>query len=273
MIEYFRKRKIKKLVKEAGDYLSHHYRESSEDFREYHTIKEIIAHNPNVEFSFNFDDEKPIRSGNIQFDIDIYSIDENPDTESEEERDKETGNKDDRDIKTDSSEIKEPESEDFEFTDPEHYFGGIQSKQDYFDADKFLHLMSNYKKTKDIRIFLQGLEENKNRTFVQCVSDWINKKYLNYPAVYKAAQIDRRLFSKIMSDNDYKPAKDTAIAICFGLKLKYAEAVDLLQRAGYSLSHSDKRDIIIEYFLEKKKYKLDDLNAVLYELGQKTIGR
>lgn len=91
--------------------------------------------------------------------------------------------------------------------------------------------------------------------------------------VYKAAQLDRRLFSKIMSDKDYKPAKDTAIAIAIALQLSLEEATDLLSRAGYTFSHSNKKDIIIEYFFRERIYKLDDINEVLFNLGQKIIGR
>ena len=85
--------------------------------------------------------------------------------------------------------------------------------------------------------------------------------------------IDRRLFSKIMSDRQYKPSKDTSIAIALALRLKLSEATDMLSRAGYTFSHINKKDIIVEYFFRERIYKLDDINEVLYNLGQKTIGR
>ena len=91
--------------------------------------------------------------------------------------------------------------------------------------------------------------------------------------VYKTAQIDRRLFSKIMSNREYKPAKDTVIALALALKLSLEETNDLLSRAGYILSHSNKKDVIIEYFLRERIYKLNDINEVLFNLDQKIIGR
>ena len=86
--------------------------------------------------------------------------------------------------------------------------------------------------------------------------------------VYKAAQVDRRLFSKIVSDREYKPAKDTCVAFAFALKLTLPEAEDLLSRAGYTLSHSSKRDVVIEYFFKEHIYNLNDVNGVLYQLQQ-----
>ena len=91
--------------------------------------------------------------------------------------------------------------------------------------------------------------------------------------VYKAANIDRRLFSKIASDRTYKPSKDTCIALALALRLSIDDANDILSRAGYTLSHSSKRDVVIEYFFRERVYDLNDMNEVLYRLGQKPLGR
>ena len=111
------------------------------------------------------------------------------------------------------------------------------------------------------------------QSFVEKVIDIIHRQGVRDSAVYKAAQIDRRLFSKIMSDKNYKPAKDTAIAIALALRLSLAEATDLLERAGYTLSHSNKRDVVIEYFFRERIYNLSKINTVLEMLRFKLIGR
>ena len=85
--------------------------------------------------------------------------------------------------------------------------------------------------------------------------------------------MDRRLFSKVMSDHEYKPSKDTALAISLALHLTIDETRDLLERAGYSLSNSSKRDIVIEYFFREGIYSILDLNLVLHKLDLKIIGR
>ena len=117
------------------------------------------------------------------------------------------------------------------------------------------------------------LDTTLNLTFVDMLTRYINMKGWRDSKVYKAAQIDRRLFSKIMSDREYKPAKDTALALAIALELTLQQTSDLLDRAGYTLSHSNKRDVIIEYFIREGVHNLADINEVLYKLDQKIIGR
>ena len=117
------------------------------------------------------------------------------------------------------------------------------------------------------------LDSTLNLTFVDMLTRYINMKGWRDSKVYKAAQIDRRLFSKIMSDREYKPAKDTALAFAIALELTLQQTNDLLDRAGYTLSHSNKRDVIIEYFIREGVHNLTDINEVLYKLDQKIIGR
>ena len=117
------------------------------------------------------------------------------------------------------------------------------------------------------------LDSTLNLTFVDMLTRYINMKGWRDSKVYKAAQIDRRLFSKIMSDREYKPAKDTALALAIALELTLQQTNDLLDRAGYTLSHSNKRDVIIEYFIREGVHNLTDINEVLYKLDQKIIGR
>ena len=117
------------------------------------------------------------------------------------------------------------------------------------------------------------LDTTLNLTFVDMLTRYINMKGWRDSKVYKAAQIDRRLFSKIMSDREYKPAKDTALALAIALELSLQQTNDLLDRAGYTLSHSNKRDVIIEYFIREGVHNLADINEVLYKLDQKIIGR
>lgn len=117
------------------------------------------------------------------------------------------------------------------------------------------------------------LDSNLDLTFVDMLTRYINANGWRDSKVYKAAGLDRRLFSKIMSDREYKPAKDTALALAIALELTLQQTNDLLSRAGYTLSHSNKRDVIIEYFIREGVHDLADINEVLYKLDQKIIGR
>ena len=113
----------------------------------------------------------------------------------------------------------------------------------------------------------------RQKTFVEKLMELIDEKGLTDPKVYKKAQIDRRLFSKMMSDVKYQPAKDTCLAIALAMQLTPDETADLLSRAGYALSRSLRRDVMIEYFIREGISDLHTVNEVLTRLGEKKLGR
>lgn len=144
---------------------------------------------------------------------------------------------------------------------------------DRYDSDTVARAMRSLTADGSPALTLRTIEESTDLSFVDTMLAHISRKQLRDADVYKAAQVDRRLFSKLVSDRAYKPAKDTCVALCLALKLTLSEANDLLSRAGYTFSHSSKRDIILEYFFREQIYDVNDVNAVLFRLGQKPLGR
>ncbi len=147
----------------------------------------------------------------------------------------------------------------------------IPAQGDKFRKDAVEQLFARY--SLNNTSLNQQLDSALNLTFVDMLTRYINMRGWRDSKVYKAAQIDRRLFSKIMSDREYKPAKDTVLALAIALELTLQQTNDLLDRAGYTLSHSNKRDVIIEYFIREGVHNLADINGVLHKFDQKIIGR
>lgn len=100
----------------------------------------------------------------------------------------------------------------------------------------------------------------------------IDERALRDADVYKAAHLDRRLFSKIRSNPDYQPSKPTAVALCFALGLDRAESEALLRSCGYTFSPSSKWDMIVAYYLDMRVYDLDKVNDALYSFDQSILG-
>lgn len=115
---------------------------------------------------------------------------------------------------------------------------------------------------------LKSLDAGFSETLLQLI-DRTGKKDSE---IYKKANVDRKLFSKIRNNMEYKPSKTTALAFAFALELDVDETKDFIGRAGFVLSHSSKFDVIVEYFLANRNYNVFELNEVLFAFDQPLIG-
>jgi O-acetyl-ADP-ribose deacetylase len=145
-----------------------------------------------------------------------------------------------------------------------------------YDKNENLNLVeTTYSKERVIFSKTRTLDElifELDETFTESLFRLIDERELSDVVVYKKANIDRKLFSKIKSNINYQPSKMTTIAFSIALELNLDQAKDFLNKAGYSLSPSSKFDKIIQYFIEDKNYDLYEINQVLFAFDQKTIG-
>lgn len=138
----------------------------------------------------------------------------------------------------------------------------IQEKNNVFYAEFICA-----KKCSNIKDFIDENEQSNN--FQTMLFKLIDNKNLKDSDVYNKVHLDRRLFSKIRSDKNYHPSKETVILLAIALELTEKELDELLDSASYSLPKNNKYDLIIRFCFINKIFKLADINELLYEYNCK----
>ena len=119
----------------------------------------------------------------------------------------------------------------------------------------------------------ESLEEflkRRRETFQHALLRMIDERGLTDPEVYKRANVDRKVFSKIRKDPDYQPKKGTAVAFAIALQLDLDETGIFLKRAGFALSDST-ADRIVEFFIRRNEFDIFTINCALYTFDQKLL--
>lgn len=127
------------------------------------------------------------------------------------------------------------------------------------------------KSSSSFRAIHEFLKKN-DAGFKDTLLKYIDRTGKKESEVYKKANIDRRLFSKIMNVQGYNPSKPTAIAFAIALELNLEETKDLIGRAGYTLSQASTFDRIIEFFILERNFDIYEINEALFYFDQSLLG-
>jgi O-acetyl-ADP-ribose deacetylase (regulator of RNase III) len=119
---------------------------------------------------------------------------------------------------------------------------------------------------------LRNLLSHLDAGFSETLLAMIDERDLKDAQVYKRANLSRQHFSKIRSNPLYRPTKQTVLALAVALELSLDETQLLLQRAGFALSHADRRDVIVEFFIREGIYDVFQINEALFAFDQPLLG-
>lgn len=120
--------------------------------------------------------------------------------------------------------------------------------------------------------FQRMFNEEKGETFSEMLLRLIRDSGEKNSNIYKRANIDRRHFSKIAGNANYRPSKETALAFAIALHLDFDTTQEFLSTAGYTLTKNNLADVIITFFIERKIFDINLLNDYLFEYKQPLLG-
>lgn len=148
--------------------------------------------------------------------------------------------------------------EDFLFDNLDGYEGEDDREFCLFSSTEFTPI--------DVDAFIKISNEKLN--FQNTLMQLIAERKLENATIYKKACIDKKFFSKIISNKDYVPKKHTVMALGLALELPLVEYEAFLASAGYAFMPSSKFDQIVKYCVINHIYNLISVDVILDDHGE-----
>lgn len=148
----------------------------------------------------------------------------------------------------------------------------LAQEQENRDESIEVEVSVTIKAPKKVGAALEAALSEQHKTFQEQLFEIIDEKGLRDTEVYKRAHIDRKLFSRIRCKRDYKPKKDTALALAMALELTIDETEELLRLAELALSPGVRFDLIVKFCIMNGVYDVDEVNDILDKYGEHIIG-
>lgn len=122
------------------------------------------------------------------------------------------------------------------------------------------------------RLTIEEQLKNIDAGFKETLFKKIDERGWTDPQCYKKANVNKKLFSKIRCEENYHPSKTTALAFAVALELNLEDTKKFIATAGYTLTHSSKLDLIVEYYIIREQFDVDVINMTLFKYDQKLLG-
>ena len=145
-------------------------------------------------------------------------------------------------------------------------------KENFVDTSGIKYSMDCSGSRSRIQMLLDKILSRFKQTFPEYLLEYIARRGFNEIDIYKKAHLDRRLLSKLRNERDYMPSERTLWAIALAMELNLDEVLEILHKAGFTLSTHRKEDLIIKFFFENKIYDIFLVNETLDHYGFKPLG-
>ena len=149
-----------------------------------------------------------------------------------------------------------------EFWPPERLIAEIDEYLGFSDAEKELF------RGKDI----DSIAEKKTENFGECLFRLIDERHYTDVEVYKRANVNRRLMSRLRQEPEKHVTKGTAFALAIGLRLSLEKTKEFIALAGWAFSPNYKFDRIVQFFIANEKYDIMEINEALFAYTGKILG-